>query len=523
MPKNGSYCTKKSNFCINLCIVLGIFLCYYIRIRYKTESAKMLKKQKNINMTEGSVFKSFIMFTLPLMATNLLQVLYTATDTIVVSLSKEPDAVGAIGTTTALINLLINIFIGCSVGAKVTAAVGLGAKDEKAVENTVRTAITLSTVLGIVCCIAGICISHPALAAMGNTGRLLVLADRYTKIHFLGVPFISLTNFCIALIHAAGDTETPLHVLLFTGFLHVILNLFFVLVCGMSVEGMALASTISNAVSAVLLLVYLVRSEGPCRLNIKRLGIEKRAFLGILHIGLPAGIQSSLFSLSHMVIQSSIVAVNNAAVPEGSAFQPVVKGSAAGTSIESFGYTAVNSTAQAAISFTGQNVGTGNFKRVVSVRRACYIAVSVFSVIFAAVMLSFRGSLLALYGVTSGAPGSLDRIAYDTAVTRMLYMFIPYFLLGFMEVGSGVMQGLGCSVTSSTITLLGSVAFRILWIATAFRAFPRLEIVFLSYPISWFLTAAAQYVRSQVILKKRMSAAAANVTAAAPSSAELQP
>ncbi len=488
-----------------------------------SNSAVVKETKREIDILSGSVWDKILMFTIPIAASSILQQLFNAADVAVVGKFASDSALAAVGSTSSLINLIINLFVGLSVGANVIISRFIGQEDAKNASLAAHSSVALAIVCGLIMTVLGQLIAVPALEIMSCPSEVIGLATLYMRIYFLGMPFMMLYNFCYAILRSRGDTKRPLYGLTASGIINVILNLFFVLVCGMSVEGMALASTISNAVSAVLLLVYLVRSEGPCRLNIKRLGIEKRAFLGILHIGLPAGIQSSLFSLSHMVIQSSIVAVNNAAVPEGSAFQPVVKGSAAGTSIESFGYTAVNSTAQAAISFTGQNVGAGNFKRVVSVRRACYIAVSVFSVIFAAVMLSFRGSLLALYGVTSGAPGSLDRIAYDTAVTRMLYMFIPYFLLGFMEVGSGVMQGLGCSVTSSTVTLLGSVAFRILWIATAFRAFPRLEIVFLSYPISWFLTAAAQYVCSQVVLKKRMSAAAANVTAAAPSSAELQP
>lgn len=450
--------------------------------------------RKNINMTEGPVFKNIILFALPLIVTNLLQVLYTAADTMVVSFSHEADAVGAIGTTTAMINLIVNIFIGCSVGAKVAAARNLGANDAKKTANTVHTAIAMSIIFGIICCITGIFAANPVLTAMGNSGRLLTLAERYTKIYFLGVPFISVTNFAIAIIHANGDTKTPLYILTFTGLLHVVLNLFFVLVCGFSVGGMAAASGISNAASAIILVARLMRDKGVCRLNPKRLRIEKQSFLSILHIGVPAGIQSALFSLSHMVIQSSIVSVNNAVAPPGSAFAPVVKGSSAATSVESFGYTVVNSTAQAAISFTGQNAGAGKYDRVKKVRRSCYTAVFGLSVVFAAIMLTFKDPMLSLYGVTKGASESLEEIAYNTAVTRMLCMFIPYFLLGFMEVGSGIMQGLGRSVTSTAVSLTGSVAFRILWIMTAFKAYPNAVTVFLSYPISWLLTSAAQYI-----------------------------
>ena len=470
-----------------------------------------LKSRKNIDMTEGPILKNIILFALPLIVTNLLQVLYTASDTMVVSLSGEPDAVGAIGTTTAMINLIVNIFIGCSVGAKVAAARSMGARDDKQTENIVHTAITLSIIFGLVCAVIGVFAARPVLSAMGNEGKLLELAVRYTKIYFLGVPFISVTNFAMAIIHAGGDTKTPLYILTFTGFLNVALNLFFVLVCKFAVGGMAAATGISNVVSAVFFVALLMRRGDACRLSLKKLRIEKESLLSILHIGLPAGFQSALFSLSHMVIQSSIVSVNNAVAPAGSAFAPVVKGSSAATSVESFGYTVINAVAQAAISFTGQNAGAGKYDRVKKIYRACYSASFCLAVIFAVVMLALRDPMLSLYGVARGEAGSPEEIAYETAVTRMLCMFIPYFLLGFMEVGSGVMQGLGRSVTSTAVSLTGSVAFRILWIMTAFRAYPNIVIVFLSYPISWLLTAAAHYVCVRIVLGRLNSAKRAEI------------
>ena len=462
----------------------------------------MLTEQKQPDMTSGPILKNIIAFAVPLMFTNLLQVLYSVSDTIVVSLSGEPDAVGAIGTTTAMINLIVNIFIGCAVGAKVTMARNLGAKNESGIENTMHTAMLLSLIFGIICAAVGIAAAEPVLAAMGNEGKLLTLAVIYTKIYFLGVPFISVTNFAIAIIHAGGDTKTPLYVMALSGFLNVVLNLFFVLVCAMSVDGMAIATALSNAASAILLTAHLMRSKNKCRFQIKKLRIEKNALLNILHIGVPAGIQSALFSLSHMVIQSSIVTVNNAVASADSAFQPVVKGSAAATSIESFGVTGVNSVAQAAISFTGQNMGAENYERIEKIRRCCYMCVFVFTAFFAAVMLMLKNPLLSLYGVRMGIPGSLEQVAYDAAVTRMYCMFIPYFLLGFMEIGSGIMQGMGYSVTSTAVSLTGSVALRILWIMTMFRAFPTLQMIFISYPVTWLITAVTHYVCTMVVLKR---------------------
>lgn len=460
---------------------------------------KPVFERKQISMTSGSITKNIIAFVIPLMLTNLLQVFYSVSDTVVVSLSSEADAVGAIGTTTAMINLIVNVFIGCAVGAKVTVAKNIGARDEASVENAIHTSMLLGLIFGVICALVGFFTAEPILSAMGNKGKLLNLAVIYTKIYFAGAPFVSVTNFAIAVIHAKGDTKTPMYIMSFSGLLNVILNLFFVLCCDMSVDGMAIATVMSNAASAILLTAHLMKKGD---FKIKKLKIEKKALINILHIGVPAGVQSALFSLSHMVIQSSIVTVNNASVPSGSKFQPVIKGSAAGASIESFGVTGVNSVAQAAISFTGQNIGAGNYERIGKIRKCCYATVFVITTVFTVFMLLFRNPILGLYGIKSGSSDVLENIAYNSAVTRMLCMFVPYFLLGFMEVGSGVMQGLGYSLISTAVSLTGSVAFRILWIMTVFRAVPTLEIIFISYPISWLLTGAAHYICASVALKR---------------------
>ena len=469
------------------------------------EAMKLMNECKGREMTSGPIMKSIIAFAIPLIFTNLLQVLYTVSDTVIVSLSDEADAVGAIGTTTAMINMIVNIFIGCAVGAKVTMAQNLGAQDKTKIENTMYTSVLISIIFGIICASIGIAAAKPILAAMGNEGRLLTLAVTYTKIYFLGVPFISVTNFATAIIHAYGDTKTPLYVMTFSGILNVILNLFFVLVFNMSVDGMAIATALSNAASAMLLIRHMMCGKDMCQLSLRKMKIERKELLRILHIGIPAGIQSALFSLSHMVIQSSIVKVNNMVASADSAFQPIVKGSAAGTSIESFGFAGVNSVAQAAISFTGRNMGAKNYKRIRKIQNACYLIVFMITTVFAISMLVFKEPLLGLYGIKKGAAGSLEQISYDAAVTRMLCMFIPYFLLGFMEVGAGIMQGMGRSFTATAVSLTGSVVFRILWIMTVFNAVPTLETVFISYPASWFLTALAHYICIKTVLKKQIN------------------
>lgn len=459
-------------------------------------------KKNKIDLTEGPILIKIILFILPLMATNLLQVLYNAADMITVSLSKEGDAVGAIGTTGAFINLVVNVFIGFSVGANVIVARHIGEKDDEATSKTVHTSVTISLIFGFIGSIIGLVISKPVLSLMGNEGNLLKLSTTYTRIYFLGVPFLSLTNYLIAIFRAKGDTKTPLYVLTGTGLLNVLLNLFFVLVCSLSVEGVALATSISNAVSMVILIFILSKDPGPCRFSFKKLTLHKKSFGEIVYVGLPAGIQGALFSLSNMIIQSSIIKVNYIMCPEATDYQPVVKGNASAANLEGFAYTATNSVHQASVTFTSQNVGAKKYDRVKRIMLLCYIVTFCIAILSSGILLLLRTPLLALYGIKAGAEGSLESIALNTAVTRMLYMFIPYFTLAFMELGSGILRGLGKSLTSTIVSLIGSCAMRIFWIYLVFYKNPSLEAIYISYPISWTLTAAIHFVCSIIVIRR---------------------
>ncbi|MBQ8357970.1 MAG: MATE family efflux transporter [Clostridia bacterium] len=463
---------------------------------------EQIKKRKEIDMTEGPLLGKIMLFILPLMASNLLQTLYNAADMMVVSLSHEPNAVGAIGTTGAFINMIVNIFIGFSAGANVVVARHLGAKDHDAVSRTVHTAICMSVIFGLVGSVVGLLVAEPVLALLGNHGKLLELSTLYTRIYFLGVPFISITNYCISILRAKGDTKTPLIVLSATGVLNVILNLFFVLGTKMSVDGVALATAISNAVSAVVLMYILMRDKGPCRFSFKKLRIERHSFFNILHIGLPAGIQGALFSISNMLIQSSIIRVNNNLGLAGDSYQPVVDGNSAIANLEGFAYTATNAVCQAAITFTSQNAGAGKYERIKRVMGACYFVTIAVAVICSAVLFLFAKPLLSLYGVAGGPEGSLEAIALETAYTRLYWTILPYFLLAYMEVGGGVLRGMGRSVTSTIVSLMGACLLRILWISTVFNQFETLESIYVSYPISWILTGTIHLACSLVVLHK---------------------
>lgn len=460
--------------------------------------------KRKIDFTEGKVFLKILWFVLPIVATNLLQMFYNAADMMVVSLSPEQNAVGAIGTTGSFIHLIVNLFIGFAVGANVVVAREIGAGDRERTQNAVHTSLIMSVIFGIVGGGIGLAISRPVLRAMGTTGNLLNLAVTYTYVYFLGVPFLAVTNYLMAIFRAKGDAKTPLIVLSCTGVLNVGMNLFFVLAVGLSVEGVALATAIANLASAVILLIKLQRSGDDTAFSWKRLKIDKAAFWDIVVNGLPAGIQSALFSLSNILIQSSIVTVNNNACPPDSVYAPIVSGSAASANLEGFVYTSMNAVYQGAITFTSQNIGAGKPQRVKRILYSCFGITTIIGVIMAGIVLLFRYPLLALYGIVESEAGSLQQMAMDAAITRLWFICAPYFLCGLMEVCTGVLRGLGKSITSTVISLIGACLLRVVWLWTVFPASQTLETIFISYPITWIATTLTAFVMIQVLLKKML-------------------
>lgn len=461
------------------------------------------KGRRAIDMTSGPLLGKIILFVLPLMATNLLQTFYNAADMMIVGLSPEPDAVGAVGSTSAFLNLVVNIFIGIAVGADVIVARCIGAGDSKKASAAVHTSVCMSLILGVAGGLVGFALSEPVLVAMGYEGKLLQLGVRYARIYFGCLPFLSMTNFLSAIMRAKGDTHTPLCVMLGAGLLNVGLNLFFVLVCRFSVEGVAIATAISNATSAAVLWYVLSRDEGPCRISLRWLRISGGVSREILLIGLPAGVQNAFFSLSNMLIQTAILQIDTAVTPAGSAYAPVIKANSAGASIEGFVFTALNSLMQAASTFTSQNVGKGDYKRVRRVFGTVCLISSVLAVVLSAAIVLLRQPLYALYDVRD-LGDTLSTIAYDTAMKRVWYKWTPFILFGLMNSAAGVLRGLGRSLMSASFSLVGTCVFRVVWIYTVFKIFPTLESIYLSYPISWMLTGSAFFIAVGVLLKGRI-------------------
>ena len=464
-------------------------------------------RKKDMDMTTGAILPKILVFVLPLIVTNLLQMLYNAADMIVVGLSTEGDAVGAIGTTGSFTSLVVNLFIGLSVGANVVVARHLGAGENDRASIAVHTSTIVGVALGVVGGIIGIVISEPVMRLLGNQGRLLELSVTYVRFYFGALPFHALSNYAIALHRAKGDTRTPLIVLSLSGILNVLLNLFFVLVLGMSVEGVALATGIAAAVSAAVLYANLARDKGPCRFSFKLLRCDRREVKQILLIGVPAGVQGALFSISNMLIQSSIISVNNSVFPPDAAYQPVVKGNAAAANLEGFAYTAVNAMQQAAVTFTSQNVGAAKYGRVKRVMAACYGLGVAVGLVVTAVIVGLMDPLLALYGVKDVAGDVLAHAGYTAGRTRIMWTLLPYSIIALMEVGSGVLRGLGKSLTSTGICLLFACILRVVWRFTIFDIDPAsisgsLASIYLSYPVSWFLAGAFLFLFSALNLRR---------------------
>ena len=448
-------------------------------------------RMKDTDLLHGPLLGKIFAFVLPLVMTNLLQNLYNAADMIVVGLSHVDGAIGSIGTTTAMISAVINLFMGFAVGSSVMVARAIGERNERKTSNAVHTSMLVGLVSGLFTMVLGLLMSRRMLILLGDKGHILELADLYTRIYFLGVPFIAMTNFLIAVFRAKGDTKTPLVVLTLTGLLNVGLNLLFVLAFHMSVDGVALATAIANFASMMALGWILHNDEGWCRLQFRRIRLEKYSLKGIIYNGLPAGIQGVLFSLSNMLIQSNIIAINNRLCPGGS---DIIDGNAAGASIESFAYVSTNSVCQAAVTFTSQHYGAHMVKRIRKVIRDCYFVSFLIAESISLLILLFRVPLARIY---VSAP-----MAVEAATTRLFYMLFLYFTLAAMDTGSGIVRGLNRPILSTVITLMGSCVLRIVWIATAVRANQTLPMVYLSYPISWGVTGLCHLCVSIYVTRK---------------------
>lgn len=445
-------------------------------------------QKQGTNMIEGALLPNIIRYTIPIVLTSVLQLLFNAADLVIVGRFCGSLSVAAVGATTSLTNLLVNFFVGFSVGAGVAVAHALGGKEDQWAHRTVHTSLPMSLLCGAFVTILGVGFSKTFLIWMGTPEDILELSGIYMKIYFAGITFTMVYNFCAAILRAAGDTRSPLVYLTLAGVINVILNVIFVTVFHMNVAGVALATTISQGVAAALVTRALMKRTDACRLELKKMRFYGQQIQKIVRIGLPAGIQSSLFGISNVLIQSSMNSF-------GAVF---VSGNAAAMNIEGFLFVSLNAFHQTAVNFIGQNVGARRYDRVKKTLGICLASVTVLGLAVACGLLAAGEKLLSLY-ITD----SEQAIAYG--MIRMTSMALPYFLCGMMDVSTGALRGLGVSFVPMLISVLGVCGIRVLWIATIFPipAFHTPQCLYLSYTVSWIVTLLFQLLAFRIVYRKR--------------------
>ena len=444
----------------------------------------MNKDKHQIDMIHGPLLGKILIFSIPLMFSGVLQLLFNAADVIVVGQFAGPRSIAAVGSTSSVVNLLVSLFIGLSVGVNVLVARFIASNREKDTYETVHTAILLAILFGILFAVIGVTGARRILIAMGSPEDVIHLATTYLQIYFCSMPFVALYNFGAAILRAIGDTRRPLLYLTIAGIINVLLNLLFVIVFKMDVAGVALATLTAELVSSILIIICLTKTKDVIHLNIHELKLHKDKVIQIFKIGLPAGLQGAIFSISNILIQSSINSFGSIAMA----------GNAAAGSLEGFVYQAMNAIYQACVTFTSQNYGAHNKERVNKVLALCIMIVSVVGIVFGNFVYLFSNELLRIYTTNAHA------IAYGHE--RLLYISAPYFLCGWMDVLCGSLRGLGYSTIPMIVSLIGACGLRILWLMTIFQSFHTLSSIYLSYPVTWIITALAHFICFLIFRKK---------------------
>lgn len=443
----------------------------------------------NNSMLQGPLLGSIITYTIPIILTSVLQLLFNAADLVIVGRFCGSVSVAAVGATGSITNLIVNLFVGLSVGVGVTVARAYGSRDDEVVHRTVHTAVPTALVSGVILTFVGVLFSESFLRMMDTPENVLELSAVYMKIYFGGITFSMIYNFCSSILRAVGDTKGPLIYLTVAGVVNVVLNVFFVTVFHMNVAGVALATTISQGVSAVLVVIALMKRTDASRLILSKMRFYKRQLITIVQIGLPAGIQGSLFSISNVIIQSSINSFGDI----------VMSGNAAAGNIEGFVYVCLNAFYQTAVNFIGQNSGARQYKRVAKIVGLCVGLVTVTGLLTGFLAFFFGEQLLSIYITDSPE-------AIEYGIIRLAYISLPYFLCGLMEVSTGALRGMGSSLSPMIISVLGVCGVRIVWIYTVFgmEQFHTLECLYLSYIVSWTFTLLLQFAVFFFIYRKHV-------------------
>ena len=444
--------------------------------------------KRKLDMLEGPLLGGILRFAIPIILTNLLQILYNTADKIVVGQYCGSLSIAAISATSTLTNLFVNFFIGFSVGTGVTVARALGGHKDDVVHRTVHTALPAAIICGGILSILGIFFAPTVLHWMGTPETVLPLSALYMRIYFAGMVFNMVYNFSASILRAAGETKLPLYFLSIAGVVNVVLNIFFVTVFQMNVGGVALATAISQALSAALSVIALMRRTDSCRFIPTKMRIYGAQLLTIIRNGMPAGIQSSLFALSNIIITSAINSFNSEAL---------ISGNGAAGSLEAINHAFTAGFSTTATNYVGQNAGAANYKRVKRIYYSCLGCVIPIVVTNSLIFFIFNKPLLSLF-ITDSA----EAISYG--VLRLTYMGLPYFLLGIMDCSTGSLRGLGYSLTPMFITLMGACGLRILWVYTVFEKFHTIPSLFISYPISWLITFSVLCIMIHIVLSKKI-------------------
>lgn len=446
------------------------------------------KSQFSMDMCSGSISKKMIAFAVPLMLSGLLQLLFNAADIIVVGKFAGDASLAAVGATSTLINLMTNLFIGMSVGANVLCANYFAANKDNELSKTVHTAMTVSVLSGLFLTVLGIILAPTVLKMMQTPDDVLNLAVIYLRTYFCGMTAVMVYNFGSAILRAIGDTQRALYFLFAAGIVNIVLNLIFVIVFHWGVFGVGLATVISQVISASLVFICLLKEKSAIKVDVKKMGIDWHKLLRILQIGLPAGVQSMLFSLANVVIQSSVNTFGTT----------VIAGNSASSSVEGFAFTSMNAFHQAAVSFTSQNAGARKLERINKILYTALAYVFVVGVFFGVIYIIFDRQLISLY--------TDSEAVVDAGVRRLVIIACSYMLCGMMDVVVGSLRGLGYSFMPMLVSLIGICALRLVWIATVFKIpeYHTIETIYYTYPISWIITLSAHLI-CYVFVKKKIN------------------
>ena len=442
------------------------------------EQTTAKKNKYEIDMCNGTIMDKLISFSLPLMLSGILQLMFNAVDIIVVGRFSGSQALAAVGSTSALINVFTNLFIGISLGANVLTARFYAAGREKEVSETVHTAITLALVSGIVMALVGLVFSKGALALMGTPDDVIGLSALYMRIYFLGMPFFMLYNYGAAILRAVGDTKRPLLFLMIAGVINACLNMVLVIVFKLGVAGVAIATVISQMISCVLVLRCLCRSESSYRLRFSELGMKGYYLKQIFSVGVPAGIQSTVINFSNVLLQSSVNSFGSTAMA----------GYTAANNLLGFLYVSVNSITQACMSFTSQNYGAGDYRRIKKIAMISVVTGVVTTELLSVLAVYLGPQLLGIYSPSAEVVAA--------GMVRLRWIALFYGLDAIMDVIVGSLRGVGYNILPMLVTLMGACASRLIWLSTVFRlpAYHRIEMVYIVYPLSWALTATTHLI-----------------------------